>query len=48
LTKNELEAKIYFVIEIINDEKPALFLDSPFIQLAAKIKAEIDFDLYIL
>jgi hypothetical protein len=35
------------VIQVENNEKPAMHLESRFIDFASSIGAEVDFDLYI-
>jgi hypothetical protein len=47
ISKNNLETKIYVVVEIENNETPALFFESSFLNLTSKMKGEIDMDLYI-
>lgn len=48
INKNNLETKIDVIVEIINDEKPALSLDKDFISLVVKMNGEIDIDLYYI
>jgi len=47
ISSNNLYAKIEFVINIENNEKPAMHLQKNVIDFASEIGAEIDFDLYI-
>lgn len=44
---SKLEVKIFIVIEIVDEEKPALFLTKKFIQISNDLNADIDFDIYI-
>lgn len=48
LNKYKAEAKVYFVIEIWNEESPSVYFDKKFLNLINEIKAEIDIDLYYL
>ena len=43
----DLAYRFVLVIQIENNEKPAMYLDSRFIHFADSIGAEVDFDLYI-
>ena len=43
----KLDYRFEVVINIENGEKPAIYLNKDIIQLASKIDAEIDIDLYI-
>lgn len=43
-----LDCKFFVVINIVQDIKPAIYLDKKIIEIANFIGAEIDFDLYIL
>ena len=49
---NQLQKKYdleyLFVIEIVNDEKPAMYLEKNMIDFSSLIQAEIQFDLYIV
>ncbi|ULO08552.1 DUF4279 domain-containing protein [Paenibacillus sp. 19GGS1-52] len=46
--QNNLECKLEVVINIENNEKPAMYLNKETIKFVHDIGAEIDFDLYIL
>lgn len=46
INKNKLDTKVDIVVEIINDEKPALSFDKNFMDLIVKMNGEIDIDLY--
>lgn len=48
IDKNNLETKLDIVIEIINPETPVLYFNREFIELIAKMKGEIDIDMYLL
>ncbi len=43
-----LECKFFVVINIVQDNKPAIYLNKKIIEFADFVDAEIDFDLYIL
>ena len=45
--KYDLAYRFVIVIQIENNEKPAMYLDSRFIHFTDSIGAEVDFDLYI-
>ena len=45
--KYDLVYRFFIVIQIENNEKPVMFLDSSFIHFANLIGAEVEFDLYI-
>ena len=45
--KYDLTYRFVLVIQIENNETPAMYLDSIFIHFADSIGAEVDFDLYI-
>lgn len=45
--KLDLQYRLDVVINIENNEKPAIYLNSDVIEFANDIKAEFDFDLYI-
>lgn len=45
--KYDLDFSIDIVIVIENEEVPAIYLDTPIIQLAAKLEAKFDFDTYV-
>lgn len=45
--KYDLAYRFVIVIQIENNEKPAMYLDRRFIHFADSIGAEVDFDLYI-
>lgn len=45
--QNNFDYKVDIVIQIENNEKPAIYLSSDIIEFANSIKAEFDFDLYI-
>jgi len=46
--KENLDIKIYVVIEIADEHKPALYFDKKFLKMVNELEAEIDVDLYIL
>lgn len=46
INENSLETKVYLVVEIVNDEKPAIYFDKNFMGLVVKMNGEIDIDLY--
>ena len=46
--KYDLEYLFMIVIEIVNDEKPAMYLEKNMIDFSSLIQAEIQFDLYIV
>jgi hypothetical protein len=46
--ENKLQTKIDIVVEIVNDEKPSLYIGKDFIELLVRINGEIDIDLYYL
>lgn len=48
INKNNLELKVYIVIEIIDDEKPAIFFNKDFMDLIVKMNGCIDMDLYYI
>jgi hypothetical protein len=43
----DLAYRFIIVIQIENNEKPAMYLDSRFIHFADSIGAEVEFDLYV-
>src|SRR4051794_17504001 len=43
----DLAYRFIMVIQIENNEKPAMYLDSRFIHFADSIGAEVEFDLYV-
>ena len=43
-----LTFKFLIVVNIVNNEKPAIYLDKSIIQFANNLQAEFDFDLYLL
>lgn len=43
----DLAFRFVIVIQIENDEKPAMYLESRFIHFANSIGAEVEFDLYV-
>lgn len=47
--KNEFDLiyKIFIIIKIEQNQKPAIYLESSFIEFANAINAEVDFDLYL-
>jgi hypothetical protein len=45
--KYDLAYRFVIVIQIENNEKPAMYLDRRFIHFADSIGAEVDFDLYV-
>lgn len=48
LNKYRVEAKVYFVIEIWNEESPSVYFNKRFLNLINEINAEIDIDLYYI
>lgn len=48
MNKNNIESKVYVVVEFSKEEMPSLFLSQNFLNLITKIKAEIEFDLYCI
>lgn len=46
IIENNLETKVEFVVEIINDEKPSISFDKKFMGIVVKMNGEIDIDLY--
>lgn len=44
----KLKSKIYFIIEVVNENKPSIYLDRTFIDLVVKLNGEVDIDLYLL
>lgn len=48
LDNNNIESKVYVVVEFSKEEMPSLFLGQNFLNLISKIKAEIEFDLYCI
>jgi hypothetical protein len=46
--KHELDYRFDIIINIENEEKPAIYLNIDIIDFAHEIKAEFDIDLYIL
>lgn len=48
INENNLHAKIYIVVEIVNDEKPSLFISKNLMELILRMNGEIDIDLYYL
>jgi hypothetical protein len=47
IQRNNLDANINIVIEIVNKEKPSIQLNKNFIQIADDLKAEVDIDMYL-
>lgn len=47
IEQNQLEAKIYIVIEIFNEEKPALYFNKELLAMINTLNAEIDMDMYM-
>jgi hypothetical protein len=45
---NNLQTKIDFVVEIVNNEKPSILFSKDFMDIIVKINGEIDIDLYII
>lgn len=48
IEENDLETKLDIVVEIVNDEKPAISFDKDFMDLVVKMNGEIDIDLYYI
>ena len=48
IDRNHLNAKFFFVVEILNKDSPSIFLNQKLIAFSSSIKAEIDIDLYII
>lgn len=48
IKENNLQTKIYIVVEIVNDEKPSLFIGKNLMELIVRLNGEIDIDLYYL
>ncbi len=44
--QNKLQAKFNIIVEIVNNEKPALYFNKKFLNIVSKINGEIDIDLY--
>ena len=44
--RHELEVKIYVVVEIGDEETPALYFDKPFLKTVHRLNAVIDIDMY--
>jgi hypothetical protein len=48
ISENNLETKVDVVIEILNNEKPSLYIDKNFLEILLRLNGEIDVDLYLL
>ena len=48
VNENKLQSRIDIVIEIVNDQKPSLFIEKNLMELVTKMNGEIDIDLYYL
>lgn len=48
IDSNHLNAKFFFVVEILNKDAPGIFINQKLIDFSSSIKAEIDIDLYII
>jgi len=48
VNKNNLQTKIYVVVEIEDNETPALYFENNFLNLILKMNGEIDMDLYVV
>ena len=48
IEENKLKTKKDIVVEIVNDEKPAMSFDKNFMGLVVKMNGEIDIDLYFI
>ncbi len=46
INENNLETKLYLIVEIVDEETPALYFDRNFMHLITKMNGEIDIDLY--
>jgi hypothetical protein len=46
IKRYKLEAKIYIVVEIGDEETPALYFDKPFLETVHRLNAVIDIDMY--
>lgn len=47
VTDKKISVKIYIVVEIIDEEKPAMFFNRNFLRFVNEINAEIDMDMYL-
>ena len=47
MEKKELEASIYFVVKIVDEQAPALGCNLKLIEMAQQLKAEIHMDMYV-
>jgi hypothetical protein len=48
IRENRLETKIFIIIEIINNEEPAIYITKNLMEMLLKLNGEIDIDLYVL
>ena len=48
ITENNLEVKIYIVIEIYDEEKPSIYFERRFLIFLNELNAEVDMDMYML
>jgi Domain of unknown function (DUF4279) len=46
IIKNKLDVKIFIIVEMGEDETPALYFDRIFLGIIHKLNAEIDIDMY--
>ena len=46
LSDKKVVAKIFIVVNVVNEEKPALYLNANFVNLLSKLRIEVDFDIY--
>jgi hypothetical protein len=46
IKENNLQSKVYLVVEIMNDEKPCLFIGKNFMEILVRMNGELDIDLY--
>ena len=48
MTAHALLAKIYIVVEIVDEQTPALYLNRAFLSCIESLRAEVDIDSYVL
>jgi len=48
IVENDLETKLYLIVEVANKENPSLYFDKKFMDLVVKMNGEIDIDLYYI
>jgi Domain of unknown function (DUF4279) len=48
IKKNNLESKIFIVVEMFNDETPSLYIGKKFMEIVLSMNGEIDIDMYYL